>query len=346
MTISAKQSLARLQDYLTNQPWRRMAWPDTPAAQSSLAVVEELIKNTPLFAELTAEEQWALGQHMRLTTFTPHQALFMKDEPSTAFYLVQEGWVKLSAEGDTVIAALGPGSLVGETDFFLARPRTATACTVGKVKVWVLDYDTLAQLVTERPQLGLNLGLAFGAGMAQFQNYLADKLATVPLLQDLSVNERRSITRYLSPQRYAPRETIYRYGDPPAGIFFIEQGRVLLHDQADVPIERIPGQTFGERAVISRQPHADTAQAASEVTVWQLSPADLAGLTAAYPSIKITLRRNLQASLADSLKLASQIIENEISALGLVSGQESSLVQKLHQVRYTLGWLQDSYVWL
>ena len=265
---------------------------------------EEFLKNSPLFAELSEDEQRAIGKRMRLETYNPGEALFVKDGESDTLYLIKEGWVKLSADDQAaIIANLGPGSLLGEADFFLGRPHTLTAHASGQVTVWAIDHNALTEIIAERPDLGVNLGLAFGSGIVQFQPYLVSQLADNPLLKNLSERERGLIARHLSPQRFGLNDTIYRSGDPPAGIFFIGRGIVrVLGDSEDDYSELDDGEAFGEMAVISGKPHSNTAQAATEAVLWQLSPADFNKLAESYPSIKTTLSRNLRASLSEADK--------------------------------------------
>lgn len=261
---------------------------------------EEFIKNTPLFGELTEEEQRAIGKRMRLEEYNPNETLFTKGGESEALYLIKEGWVKLS-DGDqaAVIATLGPGSLLGDTDFFLGNPYNLTARASGKVTVWSLDQAAMTGLIAEHPEIGLYLGLAFGRGIAQFQQQLIDRLTRIPLLQDLSARERGLIAQYLAPQRYYPNEAIYRSGDSPTGLFIIERGAVrLLGDDDEEYSELTYGEAFGEMAVISAKPHSNTAQAANEVIVWRLSLDDFKALTETYPSIKTNLSRNLRTRLS------------------------------------------------
>jgi CRP-like cAMP-binding protein len=310
-----------------------------------LPIQHYLIKNTPLFAELSEEEHYIIALCMQLQNCKAGDTLFVKDDPSSVLYLVQQGWVKLYADNtDAVVSTLGPGSLLGETDFLLGRPRTATARASSDVSVWVLNNSALLRILAAQPQIGLGLGLAFGTNIAQFQNHLANSLAKIPLLQNLTDDERRVIARHLSPHRYMPRETIYHSGDLPTGLFFIERGQVWLLGDDHNYIERGPEQIFGERAVISGNPHAYTAQASTEVILWQLSPADYAILADNHPSIKSALNQNLHASLTEALAIASLIVDNEITALQVASGSESNLVKKLQQVTQTLAWLKDSQV--
>jgi CRP-like cAMP-binding protein len=264
---------------------------------------EEFINNSPLFSELTEDEQRAVSKRMRLEQYGPDEIIFLKHGESDALYLIKEGWVKLSDdERSPVIASLGPGSLLGETDFFTGRPFSMTARTSGDVLVWSLTQEAMRSVIQERPELGIYLGLAFGNGLAQYQPVLTEQLATVPLFRDLSPRERSLLAQHLSPQRYQSGEPIYRSGDAPSGLFFIESGAVhLLGDNEDDYTELNAGEAFGEMAVISGTPHSNTAQAAtSEVILWQLSPADFNQLAQSNPSVKTNLSRNLRARLSAS----------------------------------------------
>jgi CRP-like cAMP-binding protein len=263
---------------------------------------EEYLKNTPLFGALTDDEQRAIAKHMRLEQYGPDELLFIKNGEAETFYLIKEGWVKLStAEHGPVVATLGAGSLLGETDFFSAQPHTMTARTAGEVMVWSINQTAMPSLLAERPRLGLHLGLALGRGIAQFYPELALRLASIPLLQDLSPRERSLVAPYLIPRQYAPGATIYRSGDQPTGLFFIEEGAIrLLGDTDDDYTELAAGETFGEMAVISHTPHSNTAQAATQTILWQLNPTDFGELIQKNPSIKTNLSRNLRARLSAS----------------------------------------------
>jgi CRP-like cAMP-binding protein len=138
-------------------------------------VKEEFIKNAPLFAELTETEQRAVGKRMRLETYQSGELVFAKDAESDALYLIKEGWVKLTDNGgQTAIATLGPGSLLGETDFFMGRERGMTARASSPLSVWVLDENAVLDTIEEHNEVGLKLGLALGTNIAQYQRYLMD----------------------------------------------------------------------------------------------------------------------------------------------------------------------------
>jgi cAMP-dependent protein kinase regulator len=113
----------------------------------------------------------------------------------------------------------------------------------------------------------------------------------------LDEEERRAVAKRLAPQRYAPSEAVFRSGDVASGIYFIESGSIrLIGDEDYTELGR--GDAFGEMAVLSSKPHANTAQAATESIVWQLSPSDFARLAETYPSIRATLSRSLRSRLS------------------------------------------------
>jgi len=308
-----------------------------------LRLAESLITNAPLFTELTAEEQQAIGQWMQLEKYAPDQIIFARGDESCKLYLVQQGWVKLSnGSGNGATTSLSAGQLVGEPDFFLRRPYTVTARAGGQLVVWSLSSLALTEIIGERPEIGIKLGLLLGIGISQFWVYLARRLATVPFFQNLSEYDRLALAKYLAPHRFSPRETIYRSDDPPTGIFLIEQGKIWLLSDTDEQIDLLPGDLFGEKAVIAGKPHANTAQAATDVILWQLSPADFTRLASAHASIKTCFDQNLSARLTEALSIASMIVDGEIDAMHMVCGDQHSLIRKLHQVNHILTWLKNN----
>jgi CRP-like cAMP-binding protein len=274
-------------------------------------VKEEFIKNAPLFAEFNDTERRAIGRRMRLETYQAGELIFDQGSASDALYLVEEGWVKLTDDGGrTPIATLGPGSLLGETDFFVGRERSMTARANSSLSLWVLDENAVLDLIDEQSQVGLKLGLALGIGIAQYQRHLMQHLSHISFMQDLDEEERQAVAKRLAPQRYATREAIFRSGDAASGLYLIETGSVrLIGDSDDDYTELGSGSTFGEMAVLSNKPHPNTAQAATEVIAWQLSPSDFARLAEAYPRIRALLSRNLRSRLsaADLVQAAGML---------------------------------------
>lgn len=261
-------------------------------------VKEDFIRSAPLFAEFSEAERRALGERMRLETYQAGEVVFARGDRSDAFYLIKEGWVKLTdSDGRTSIATLGPGSLLGETDFFQGHERGMSAHATSPLTVWLLDENAILDLIEEHSEVGLKMGLALGSSIVQYQRYLMRRLGHISFMRDLGEEERQALIKRLVPQRCVPSEVIFRSGDAPSGIYFIETGSVHLIDEGDFS-ELGPGNTFGEMAVLSGKPHPNTAQAATEATIWQFSPSDFVRLADTYPGIRTTLGRSLRSRLS------------------------------------------------
>jgi len=305
------------------------------------------LANLPLFAELSEAELQLVFEQMRLKEFAADELIFTRDDESDALYVVKEGRINLLGPDDKKVEdTCHPGGMVGQTEFLLKQPRARTARAATAVTVWYLDDLLLTGIVTSYPNIGLQLGLALGRGIAQFHNYLANQISKVPLLHGLSDIQQRVLARYLSPHRCLPQEIIYRAGDPPTGIFIIERGSVLLSNGPDDEecVELVAGDTFGEQAVLYETPHDFTAQATSEMILWLLSPADFAALAAVSPSTAATLSHNLFTILNEAVVLATRVIEAEINALRIVAGEQHPLLRKLRHARRTLTWVKNNQI--
>lgn len=260
---------------------------------------EEILQTVPLFAELSAAQRRAIGKRLRLETYQVDEVLFARGGESDALYLVKEGWVRLSADGRTSLANLGPGSVLGEAEFFHGHPRTVTARATSELTVWSLHSDALADLIDDDPALGLRLSLTLGTSIVQYQPYLMERLAEVSFISHFSGEERQAIAARLVPHQFAPGEAIFRSGDEAMGLFLIEQGTVRIIGDAEQDYTELDaGEVFGEMSVLAGKPHPNTAQAAEETITWQLSPADFNHVADEYPSIRASLSRNLRARLS------------------------------------------------
>jgi CRP-like cAMP-binding protein len=147
------------------------------------------------------------------------------------------------------------------------------------------------------------------------------------------------LARFLTPQRYVERETIFCKDDPPTGFFFVESGSVwLLNDDLTEPLYLTAGDIFGHEATTYRHPHLYTAQAAEESVVWLLSPADYEKLEHVYPSVKFTFTGNLVNRLGEDFELAVEVLAAECDALQIVAGSNHPLVKNLERAQRTLLW--------
>ncbi len=108
-----------------------------------------------LFSGLPPELRVDLLASGRRLTLQSGQFLFRQGESGDEVFLVESGHVEVlgqTEEGETVLAILGPGQLVGEVALCAPGPRTAAVRAVGDAQLWGLTravYD--AQLAVGAP---------------------------------------------------------------------------------------------------------------------------------------------------------------------------------------------------
>jgi CRP-like cAMP-binding protein len=258
------------------------------------------VGNAPFFSALSEEEQERVSQRMHLEHRHSGETLFRKGEGSNALYLIKSGWVRLLANGGAGLASQGPGSLVGETDLFLDQPRSLGATAVTDAELWALGKEDLTELITQDPQIGLKLSLAFGSRLALFDQYLVEqRLEPLPLLSDLEEGSLVAIARRLVPMDKQQGEFIVESGQSPEALFIIESGQVHLHSSEEGGdfSELGEGESFGELAVLTGKPHGRSAQAASDVILWALPAAEFDALTEEHPDIRLSLSKAIREPL-------------------------------------------------
>ena len=259
-----------------------------------------LLRNVPLFSGLNEPEQRALAQCGRLVSYRAGEQLFARGDTSVAFYLIQEGWVRLATEPDSApLATLGPGSLLGETEFFQGVNRSLCAIANSPVQVWAFEQDAVQSAIDQNETIGLKLGLALGIGIVQYRRHLLERLGRLPFLRMLENEEqRRAVVERLVPHSYQPNEVLYRSGDAPSGIYIIESGTLRLIDDSGDSTEVRQGETLGVLSVLAGKSHPETAQAITPTVVWRLGPMEFARLADNHPRLRSLLGRNMRATLS------------------------------------------------
>jgi CRP-like cAMP-binding protein len=89
------------------------------------------------------------------------QVLFEIGDPGEPLFVVQAGEVALLEPGPSgaprLLARLGPGDPVGETDAVLGRARTVRAVAVTDSRLLQLDRETFRAMCLARPEIGFRI---------------------------------------------------------------------------------------------------------------------------------------------------------------------------------------------
>lgn len=119
------------------------------------------------------------GLHVRrsyVRSLRAGQVLFEIGDAAEPFYVVQAGEVELlepgANEAGRLVARLGPGDPVGETDALLGRPRTLRAVAVTDARLLQLERATFEAMCLARPEIALRIALRMARRAADLERRL------------------------------------------------------------------------------------------------------------------------------------------------------------------------------
>jgi tetratricopeptide (TPR) repeat protein len=124
----------------------------------------EVIKDTPLFRELSLDEAREFYDRADRRTFAAGDVLIEQDQPGQGLLVIKSGAakvLKVSSQGTTELARLGAGSPLGEMSLFDASPTSARVVADGAAEVFVLPRQRFEELVRSNDQLALKIYRVF-----------------------------------------------------------------------------------------------------------------------------------------------------------------------------------------
>ena len=136
----------------------------------------------------------ALARFVR--DFEAGATLFKEGEAGAEMFVVQAGGVRITkhvANGERVLATLGPGEFFGEMAILNAKPRTATATVTedGPARVLVIDARRFEQMIANNREITLRLIKKLAARLAS-----ADALIEILLHKDPRARVMRALLRH------------------------------------------------------------------------------------------------------------------------------------------------------
>ena len=139
---------------------------DPPALAWDAVSPEELeqqLRSIPFFRNLPAGALEAVAAQLQPEHHRRGDVVFRQGEAGETMYLVVSGQVEVLAGADQApLAALGPGSFVGELALLLGEPRSATLRVGADTWLWALRRADLDRLLTEHPLIGVELSRELG----------------------------------------------------------------------------------------------------------------------------------------------------------------------------------------
>jgi CRP-like cAMP-binding protein len=260
------------------------------------------LRSMPIFEELPPQTMQAIVGRMVLQHVPAGERVYRVGEAGDALFLIENGEIELTAENAVgvveEIGRIGAGSHFGEQSLLTGQIRTEDATATRNSNLWVLYKSDLDALSTQYPAIGK--ALSQGVALRLAANGGADdaKLQQFGLFAGMNPSDLRKIAAYLRPMRYRAGEQIFRAGTPAEGLYLIEKGAVGVQALGGTAWQAGPGETFGERALLTNQPHNTSAVAESDVDAWTMSKADFDMLMNRFPALAISMSRILSQRLS------------------------------------------------
>jgi CRP/FNR family transcriptional regulator, cyclic AMP receptor protein len=114
--------------------------------------VQEAIKNTPLFSQLSKKDVKQLAATLAQRTFPAGAVIIEKDKPGVGFFIIASGSAAVTLEGNRV-RALKTGDHFGEIALIDDGPRMAEVTAETDVECYVLAAWQFRPFVQDHPDV-------------------------------------------------------------------------------------------------------------------------------------------------------------------------------------------------
>ena len=112
----------------------------------------ELLRNVPLFSDLSAKELMSLSRLMDEVDLKPGTVIIREGNTGGEFFIVLEGTIEVKRKGRR-LARLGPGDYLGEIALIDHGPRTATAMVETDARLLVLASREFHSMLASDPRI-------------------------------------------------------------------------------------------------------------------------------------------------------------------------------------------------
>jgi 1-acyl-sn-glycerol-3-phosphate acyltransferase len=152
---------------------------DIDPAAGGEEVLEQQLRAIPFFRNLPAGALEAVAGALQPERHERGDVVFRQGDPGETMYLVVSGQVEVLAGAEQApLAALGPGSFVGELAVLLGEPRSATLRVAADTWLWALHRADLDTLLCEHPVIGVELSRELGRRLVATNRQLVAPPAT------------------------------------------------------------------------------------------------------------------------------------------------------------------------
>ncbi len=129
--------------------------------------IVSIIKQIPLFRDLTEESIQLLTKRITLEYYPANRIIFKEGDDGDAMYIIKKGQIRIYRGEDdkpydqTVLATLSDGSFFGEMALVNEAERIASAKTLTESELFILKKDDFYTLINNNPKLAEQISSEF-----------------------------------------------------------------------------------------------------------------------------------------------------------------------------------------
>jgi CRP-like cAMP-binding protein/tRNA A-37 threonylcarbamoyl transferase component Bud32 len=235
--------------------------PSYPKSDAAIQFIDNSLADNFIFASLTPRERRLLIDAMMMETVPAGTIIIQQGEVGDFFYVLEEGHVSFSVDGNHV-GACSRGASFGELALLYNCPRAATCLANTDCRLWKVDQRTFRHMLANNT--------------ANQQKDIHDVLRKVPFLSELEDRDLVRISDALTSVSFPEGERIINKGDVGEVFYILRDGTVKVHDIGfgdSRYVDQVlgPGDWFGERALLTGEPRMANVTATSACATLCLS---------------------------------------------------------------------------
>ena len=141
-------------------------------------MIADLLKQVPLFANLTEAEYGMLAEVMTVRKFPKDCMVIWAEDEGDAFFIIQSGEVKVTVNAsdgrEVILSSLGVGDFFGDMSLLDSEPRSANVVTLSPTEALVLRRADFLQALQRHPSIAVHLMVALATRLRRADHQTAN----------------------------------------------------------------------------------------------------------------------------------------------------------------------------
>lgn len=274
---------------------------------------KSVLSGIPLFSGIDSAELEEFARIFQTVTFAAGTPLVRQGQPADSALIIESGTADavtaLPGGGELTLAALGPGSMLGEMALLESGVRAATVIARTPVSAFFIERDGFRALIAQRDRAAFTIQNRITRTLCRRLHELNGKIAAhdapdtpapamaehvapsarrgrpsfdykaflpvLPVFRRFSPAEIEELAGLASAMELGRGQVLFRQGEASGSCYIVVRGAVEIASGGNGRRHRIgilgPGRLCGILALIEGQPHSMSASAREDATLLELA---------------------------------------------------------------------------